>query len=113
MKSSSTVFKEKNQLGKVESCINMGRHVHFMLSSLFIATIFSIFLLYSPKPLIVLSKNGLDPVLQQKEASSPMQGHDSVQKQLDQDKPHKSNFQSNFFFFFTYIILNFSLFFFR
>nr|POF00362.1 protein altered xyloglucan 4-like [Quercus suber] len=89
MQSSSTVSKEKNQFGKVERCINVGRPAHFMLSSLFIATIFGIFLLYSPNPLILMTKKGLDPVLKQHEASSPTQGHDSVQKQLDQDKPHK------------------------
>ena len=99
MQSSSTVFKEKNQFGKVERCINVGRPVHFMLCSLLIATIFSIFLLYSPNPLILMTKKGLDPVLKQQEASSPTQGHDSVQKQIDQDKPHKSNFQNNFFFY--------------
>ena len=46
-----------------------------------------------------MTKKGLDPVLKQQEASSPTQGHDSVQKQIDQDKPHKSNFQNNFFFY--------------
>ena len=99
MKSSSTVFREKIQFGKVERCIDMGRRpVHFILSTLFIATIFSIFLLYSPNPLYLISKQGLE-----QQASSPMQGH----------KSHQSKFQNNLFFFvFPYKIMNFSFFFF-
>ena len=59
-----------------------------------------------------MTKKGLDPVLKQQEASSPTQGHDSVQKQIDQDKPHKSNFQNNFFFFYLHNLEFFSFYFF-
>nr|XP_023876789.1 protein ALTERED XYLOGLUCAN 4-like isoform X1 [Quercus suber] len=86
MKSSSTVFRERIQFGKVERCINMGRRpVHFILSTLFIATIFSIFLLYSPNPLYLISKQGLE-----QQAPSPMQGHKSHQKResCDLSKGH-------------------------
>lgn len=88
--SSSTFFQQKHRYGKRERCINMGRLVPFMFPSLFIATIFSLFLLHSPNPLAIISKQGLDSFFRHEQPrgaldsvpEQPMQqGLDSVEKQ--------------------------------
>lgn len=88
----------------------MGKLVPFMLSSLFIATIFGLFLLYSPNPFTIISKQGVDSVLRQqqqqqqrakqglddsvqKHPPTPMQGNESVQEEQqlpDHLKPQKN-----------------------
>lgn len=112
------IFQDKHQHGKRDRGLNMGKLVPFMLSSLFIATIFGLFLLYSPNPFTIISKQGVDSVLKQqqqqqrakqglddsvqKHPPTPMQGHDqSVQEEQqlpDHLKPQKSKFQNNPFF---------------
>ncbi|KAF5479551.1 hypothetical protein F2P56_000361 [Juglans regia] len=125
MKSLSTLFQQKHQYGKRQRCPNIGRLVPFMLPLVFIATIFStIFLLYSPNPLAIISKEGLDSFFRHEQPqgldsvpeqltkeqpqagldSVPeqlMQGHDSVEKQFqehDQHPDQKSKFLNSPFF---------------
>ncbi|KAG2714480.1 hypothetical protein I3760_03G028400 [Carya illinoinensis] len=87
MKFLSTLFQQKHLYGERERRPDMGRLVPFMLPSLFIATIFSLFLLYSPNPLAIISKQGLDSV--------PEQSHDYFEKQFQEhqhpDQKKKEN----------------------
>jgi hypothetical protein len=91
------ISQDKHQQGKWDRCLNMGKFVPFMLSSLLIATIFGLFLLCSPNPFTIISKQGLDSV--QKQPPTPMQAHESVQEEQQPDhlKPQKSKLQNNTF----------------
>ncbi|KAI9120784.1 hypothetical protein K1719_007817 [Acacia pycnantha] len=59
MKSLSTLFLERiNGYSKRERCLNTASMVPFVLTSLFIASIFVVLLLYSPNPLSTMSIRG-------------------------------------------------------
>ncbi|KAJ7970885.1 Trichome birefringence-like family [Quillaja saponaria] len=82
--SNSMLFPEKNAPNHIkrERSLNMGRLVPFILTSLFIVSVFTFFLLYSPNPLLVIPKQSSDFV-QQKQQEVPDQTNITTKPQKE------------------------------
>ncbi|KAK7316417.1 hypothetical protein VNO77_35437 [Canavalia gladiata] len=101
MKTSSTIFQDKHHnhsSGKSVRCLNVGKGVPFVLTSLLLASVFSLFFLYSPTPFTLTPHQGHDIFENRSQMRQQQQQQDHViTTNVSSSKPQKEQKKCDLF----------------